>query len=322
MQIELKQQIATEAAEYAKAHKLSNNDVAKATGVNTGYISNIFRGQFSNEVSGKDVPIGDTHFYKLAHWAGVAVKKQYWKIMQTLQFKEILAVLLDSKKHPRAFMIINDTGAGKTTAINVFTNKMPQHTYRITVGDSYKIEDIVSELAEKIGVDKSQFTKHMRYFGLKNRIDLITDKLIEIKHSGGQPVIILDEAENLKPNVLRTVKELYDAIIEHCSIVLIGTEQILEAMLNKRNRNRIAVPQIYRRFKAGTRVITPINKARDFTPFYNEYGMNKTFGELVNVLADNYGELHDYLEPVMRYADVNGQKFTMELFKMYHNIQN
>lgn len=315
-----KKLIAAGAVKYALEQELSNNEVAKQSGVNAAYISNIFRNTFFVEGKGEPTPIGNAQFLKLADWAGITIEKQYWKILQTIQHKEILATLNQAKQNPRAFLIINDTGAGKTTAIDVFTKVKAKHTYRITVGDSYKIEDIVNELGAKVGVDQTQFNKRMRVFGLKNRLDNISDRLMDIRHNGGFPVIILDEAENLKPNVLRTIKELYDAIIKNCSIVMIGTEQIVESMLNKRNRNRIAVPQVYRRFKAGIRHVSPINKSRDFAPFYKAFGIDEKFGELLNTLADNYGELHDYLEPVLRYADENGKPFTMELFKLYHNI--
>ena len=317
----LKTQIATGAAEYAKLNGLSNNDVAKATGVNAGYISNIFRNQFTVEVNDKPTPIGDTQFYKLAEWAGIAVKKEYWQFVQTLQSKETLGILLDSKKDTRAFIIVNDTGLGKTTAINVFTNKYPQHTYKVTVGYSYKLEDIINELSNKIGIDVYATDKRLGRNSINSRLAKITAKLIEIKHAGGNPVIILDEAENLKVAVLQTIKELYDAIIDYCSIVLIGTEQILESMLNTRTRNRRAVPQLYRRFKAGIRIITPLNKARDFAPFYEFAGVDKTTQKMINGLAENYGELHDYLEPVLRHADEKQQPLTADLFRLYHNIQ-
>src|SRR6202034_2702109 len=102
----------------------------------------IFRKKFTVDVSGISSPIGDTHFYKIAAFARVEVKKEYWKIIKTRQYKEMLAILLDAKKYPKAFMILNDTGLGKSKAVDIFCNNIPQNTYRITVGDSYLLEDL------------------------------------------------------------------------------------------------------------------------------------------------------------------------------------
>ena len=321
MKEQLKKDIAIGVALYAKKNGLSNNDVAKAADVNSGYINNILRHIFTVEINGKPTEIGDTHFYKLAAFAGIAVKKEYWKLQYTIQFKEMISALEDAKKYPSALMIINDTGLGKSKAIDVFCKNVPQNTYRITVGDSYKLEDLITELCFKIGVEVAPLAKgRIQAYSLKLRLDKLADKLIEIKNAGGSPLIILDEAENLKPQVLKTIKEIYDAIISHCSIVLIGTDQILDSMLNRRNKNRQAIPQLYRRFKAGIREITPLNKARDYKIFFDNYNIDPSFQILIKERCDNYGELHDFLEPVLRYADENGKTFSEDLFRRYHKL--
>jgi hypothetical protein len=37
-------------------------------------------------------------------------------------------------------------------------------------------------------------------------------------------------------------------------------------------------------------------------------------------MCTNYGELHDYLEPVLREADETEQPVTEALFRTYHNL--
>ena len=105
MNNDLKSQIATGVADYAKAKALSNNDIARLTGVNSGYISNILRHNFTNEVNGKAVLIGDKHFHKLAEWAGLATKKMFWHLEPTRQFTEIITTLEDCKSDCKTFFI-------------------------------------------------------------------------------------------------------------------------------------------------------------------------------------------------------------------------
>ncbi len=250
-----------------------------------------------------------------------ATKKQFWKDISTLQSKEILTELIEAKENPCAKMLISLTGLGKTNTIKLFKQKYPRHTYVLVVGDSWKLEDVVLEIANMIGVDYNRATTVWRAINVRKLLAQIANKLYEIGEAGGNPMIVLDEAENLKPAVLKTIKELYDAIIDYCSIVLIGTPQILDSMLNKRNKNRTSVPQLYRRFKAGTRYISSLNKGRDFTPFFDihikgEEGIKAMLIEH----ADNYGELHDFIEPVLRYCDKKGVKLTEEIFRLFHKI--
>ena len=143
MKQDLKQSIATGAAVYATQNKLANNDVARLTGINAGYISNIFRGNFINKVDGKDTPIGDRHFINLAKWAGISITKQYWKTIPTRQLIQSISTLEDAKENSRTAIIIDSTGMGKTLVGDTFCKTKPLHTYRITVSSLYKLNDII-----------------------------------------------------------------------------------------------------------------------------------------------------------------------------------
>jgi DNA transposition AAA+ family ATPase len=217
-------------------------------------------------------------------------------------------------------MIIAPTGLGKTNAVDVFVNKNPLHTYRITVARYYKLEDILDELISRLGIEANDsIAKRMDGRSIKRRIDKIVNKLIEIKYAGGNPMIILDESENLIVSVLQTIKGLYDALVNNCALVMIGTEQLLEGLLNTRTRNRTSVPQLYRRFKANTLYVSKLNKKIDFKPFFDEYVTDKGLQTLLCALCDNYGELHDYLEPTLKECGSKNIELTEEFFRLKWN---
>jgi len=241
-----------------------------------------------------------------------------WQNIETLQSKEIIYELIQAKSYQLARLLISNTGCGKTNTIAIFQKAKPDHTYVVTVGDSYRLVDIVNRLLELLGIEvRYKRDMHM----IREKLDLIAARLKEIKKDGGKPIIVLDEAENLKPQVLKMIKELYDAVIKYCSITLIGTEQIMDAILNTRNKNRQSVPQLYRRFKAGIRHITPINKARDFKPFFERYlpGLTDVQDILLDV-CENYGELHDYLQPVLQYCEEKNEMITEKIFRNIHKM--
>lgn len=238
-----------------------------------------------------------------------------WQIIPTIQSKEILTELLEAKEYQRAVMIINDTGLSKTETVKLFQQKKPKHTFVFTLGDSYNLNSLLNEVCVTLGLPPySTGTKNLKYLALRK----ITETLNEMGKEGS-PVIIFDEAENAKIPTLKAVKEIYDAVIKNCSIVLIGTEQLIW-QLNKKSNGQ-SVPQLRRRFKAGTRFITPFNKARDMKPFFELYIPKELdLQDLLIEICDNYGELHDYLDPVLRYCDKKNIPVTESIFRLYHKI--
>jgi len=322
MQQELKTQIANGISEYAQSKGLTNNDIARLTGVNAGYISNILRHQFTNEVNNKDVLIGDKHFHKLAQWAGLETKKTYWHMEPTVQFTEIVSTLEDCKTECKTALLIANTGLGKTNAIDVFCKKNPLNTYRITVNSLYKLVDVINDLGDLIGIEATTiYGKRMHTYSLKNRMDKIAAKLIEQKQTGGEPILIIDEGENMEISVLKMTKGLFDIVKGHCGIVLVGTPKLLNNMLNSNGRNRTSSPELYRRFKAGLKTISPINKKRDFKPFFDRYVKDKGLQKLISMLAENYGELYDYLQPTLKECDEKGIELSEDFFRIKWNEQ-
>jgi hypothetical protein len=237
-----------------------------------------------------------------------------WQTIQTFQSKQILSELIDAKENGLAKMIISDTGIGKTYSINLFKKTKQDHTYVITVGDSFSLLVLLQEIMIALGM-KIYIGRNSKHRCLRD----IIIRLKEICEAGGKPIIILDEAENSKLPMLKSYKQLYDHVNEICSLVLIGTDQLFTA-INRRN-TMTSVPQLRRRFKAGTRLISPINKSRDFRPFFDMYIKDAPdVQDLLLALADNYGELHDYLDPVLRYCAKKNEPISENIFRLVHKL--
>lgn len=243
-----------------------------------------------------------------------------WQDLQTLQTKEILSELSESKDNCRASLIISSTGLGKTNTVKLFAKRNPANTYVITVGDSYRLTDIVTDLMKMLGIGKDHKGYAMPAAQKRMRLMQIAERLKQIREEGGSPMLILDESENMKMSTLKMIKELYDAIIEFCSITLIGTDQIIDAMIHP-NSKKQSVPQVYRRFKAGIRYIAPIKKSRDFKPFFEKHIPGNTeVQDILLQLCENYGELHDFLDPVLRYCSKNDKQLDAQIFRFFHKL--
>jgi len=243
----------------------------------------------------------------------MATKFTGWQNIRTIQSTEILTELLEAKNEYRVLTIICDTGLGKTYNVDLFAERNKKQVYKVTVGDTHNLMYVLQELMEQLGMRAWQ-GKNSRYRCLRD----ITTKLIELNEMGVHPVVILDEMENAKNPLLKALKQLYDAVVNKCSLVLIGTHQLID-ILEKKSRWQ-SIPQLKRRLKAGTRYITPLNKAKHFKPFFDAHSVPGDVQDMLFDIADNYGELHDYLEPVLRRCAAKNIELTKEEFCRYHKL--
>ena len=113
------------------------------------------------------------------------------------------------------------------------------------------------------------------------------------------------------------MKALYDGVVGYAGLVLIGTTQLTRSLAKLKNKDRQGMPQLYRRIKAGIRHINPVP---DFSIFYAKYQVEKPLVKLLDSLCENYGELHDYLEPVLREADEQEVPISEDLFRLVHDM--
>lgn len=309
---EEKLQIIDGANAYIKDKGLTASALAKKAKVNPSYLSNMLRGVFVAQANGKDVVISDYHFQRLADFVGVKLNKSYWPIVPTDQFVDIIASLESAKANGTSGMIIGDTGTGKTHAVDLFVKKHPHHTYRLTVSRLYTLPYIMEKLLEIFGQNEKGRSA--------NKMERIIEHLQQLKYNGEKVIIILDESENLKAGVFGMVKAMYDGIANSCSIMLIGTSELTDKMEKMKRKNKDGMPQFCRRFKAGTRHLKAIDKS-GFNEFFDSCGVeDKGLRRLLSQISDNYGELHDYLEPALKEADRKGEELTEDFFRLMFNL--
>lgn len=303
MKQSLKKEIVEHLLDFMKTHGLSASEVSKKTHINASYLSQILNGKYVIVVKDKEVEIADKYFKQLAEFCNYDLSDHIWQVRPTLQLQRMLATLEEAKKYGYTNTIIGDTGSGKSFGLNLFAKKHPIDCFVITVGSTDRISDLVDKIIQATGADykKTQSRK----------IQSIIRKLIKLNHSGYKPMIVFDEAEYMKGAALCNVKELYDHLHGVCSIVLIGTRQLIDNIDSLRKRNRCGIPQLYRRIKFGIRYLAPIDKT------YSQFleGYNSKVRNFIAKHCENYGELHDLLVPAMREAERAGKPLDIDFIK-------
>lgn len=308
-----KQTILAHFEQYLIEKEMSANAFADFSGVPSNYLSNMRAGMNSIVVNKKEVIISDKYWSKIATMIGLELKKAYWKTIITPQMKQILATLEDAKEFGYTNVIIGETGCGKTFISDLFVAQDPKATYKVTVGSTDTINDLLDKICDVLRLPQN----HSK----SKKITTIIKALKNKREEGLKPALIFDEAEYMKQATLCNTKELHDHLNKHCALVLIGTDQLESKLEKLKKKNRDGVPQFYRRIKFGIRRL--INIDTSFKNFINE--LEITDKELIKFLqknCENYGELHDVLVPAMREADRLEQPLTLNLVRTIFNIPN
>lgn len=313
MNKETKQAIASEVIQYMETTKASQADIARKTGVRKEYLVTILKtnSDFSyNAGKGKTGFIPVTNFNKLADLVGYEYEKTYWEIQPTVQLTSMLNTLNDSKQFGTTNVIIGDTGCGKTFTRELFAKRNPSDVFNVTIGSSDNIADIIDKTMLALSINSEVRTK-------SKKLREIIKKLRSLKEAGYTPVITYDEAEYMKQPALCNIKELYDHLLTYCSIILIGTPQLITNIETMRKRNKPGIPQLWRRLKFGVRLLPEID--RSYTLFLNDIE-DKQLKSFLQRNCENYGELHDVMVPAMREADRLDEKLTLPLVRTVLNL--
>jgi DNA transposition AAA+ family ATPase len=305
---ETKKQIMDELDAWMLKHNLSAGKVAERAGLNPSYLSLMRSGKYSMPVGDNQVEIADKYFISIAELIGKKLKKEYWSTVATGQMLRIIATLEDARENGLTNVLIGETGSGKTYVADIFAAKYPTDTFKITVSSQDNIADLLEKTCERIGIatEKSK-SKTLRAIG---------KKLKGMKAEGMRPVLMFDEAEYMKQPSLCNMKELYDALNGICSIILLGTDQLMRHIDKLRKKNRDGIPQLYRRIKYGIIYLPSID--RTFKQFTE--GLGNDVAKFVRTNCDNYGELHDVLVPAFRESDRTGEEVTENMIRRMLNM--
>lgn len=305
MTTEIKNQIVQELENYLELHKMSANEFVKKSGINEAYVSNMRNKSFKIGTT----EIAERWFEKVAQFIGLALKKNYWTPVKTNQMTAMMPILEDSKEHGLTNVVIGETGSGKTFNTDLFAKSNPLDTFIIKVGSSDNLSDLIDKILEAAKIPHSK-TK-------SKNINGIIKFMQKQKFDGLKPQLIFDECEYMKQPTLGMMKEFYDDLKGHCSIVLIGTDELIDNLDKLRKRKKAGMRQFYRRIKFGIRVLPNIDKNyRGFLDNIQDKGLLK----FLKSNCENYGELHDCLVPAMREADRTGEPLTEAFVRKVLNI--
>ena len=306
------------ARSYCEEHGITCNQLQKMS--DCSYVSYILKGELTrpHPKTKAQEPIKDIYFEKVAETIGFRIEKEYWPTVATSQFKEIVVRLDTAKKGSMPCTLIGETGCGKSYAIEQFKKKNPRGTYVTICNDLFKPADLLDAIMDSIGIPTDQQPANP-----VKKLKEINIFLSRRAAEGLKPILILDEAENMKIQPIKSIKSIYDTLIGTCAIVLIGTDELKRKMDKLKNKKNPAdgIPQFYRRF-----MVAHLHKLDSIDLSFRDFLLENTFikdrklKSTLQALCNDYGSLHDYLEPAIREAERMKQPLTDEFFRSINKI--
>jgi DNA transposition AAA+ family ATPase len=242
---------------------ISQNRLATLAKVSGATVSNILQGKW-------DV-VADAMWRKIRQALGMGESA-----IDTSQFVSIMDTLVAAKIGAEARIIDGRTGLGKTAASKHFQANRPEETYLVRCSGDMTAKEFLAEIARAVGADDGGTLAQIR--------QAISKKLSRDR----MPIVILDEAENLRERAYVSLKALYDDLEGRAGIVLIGANDYLGWLQRQASRKRPGCfPQIYSRFKQGATSLGPMTKD-DVVACLSAYGITDkaTVNQMFSTCAD------------------------------------
>jgi len=123
-------------------------------------------------------------------------------------------------------VVTGDIGTGKTTLCRAILGQLDQHTFTALVLNPFlSEEDLITLILQDFGVVSREEVKKGRLAGVSKQelIDTLNEFLLSLLPIGGRAIVIVDEAQNLPPQVLEQIRIL--------SNLETDTEKLLQVVL-------------------------------------------------------------------------------------------
>ena len=166
-------------------------------------------------------------------------------LFHSRRHEEAISSLIYGISQKKGFIVITgDIGTGKTTLCRALLNQLdPKTRTAVILNPSLSRTELLHAILDDLGID----LKEPRTPTPKMLLDRLNEFLIEQAKEGGNVAVIIDEAQNLDPDVLEFIRLLSNLETEQeklLQIILIGQpelNEVLQLPKLEQLRQRIAV---------------------------------------------------------------------------------
>ncbi|OPY68287.1 MAG: putative general secretion pathway protein A [Syntrophorhabdaceae bacterium PtaU1.Bin034] len=150
--------------------------------------------------------------------------------------KEALAHLLYGVKSDGGFVLLTgEVGTGKTTVCRRLLELVPEDTdVAFILNPKVTAEELLATICDEFGIKYPDGTSSVKVF-----VSLINDYLLDVHLRGRWAVLIIEEAQNLKPEVLEQVRLLTNLETNRhklLQMIMLGQPELREMLLQPQLR--------------------------------------------------------------------------------------
>ncbi|MFL2499363.1 MAG: AAA family ATPase [Porticoccaceae bacterium] len=134
-------------------------------------------------------------------------------------------------------LLTGEVGTGKTTLTRTLLKRIPAHVrVAYVLNSTLEVTDVLASICQELSID---FPKSSKTSLTKNCIDALNSDLITAHAAGKKTLVVIEEAQNLTPEVLeilRLLSNLETATHKLLHILLVGQPELLETLAQKDQR--------------------------------------------------------------------------------------
>lgn len=192
--------------------EISQRDISKFTGYSTSVISQALSDSYEGDI--EKIEDALARFYR--NWLAKNA------VVETAVVREIHATMMLAWKRKEMARITGPFGRGKSKALTRFVALNSDFAVYLELTSTTSAVSLLHRIAEAFNIE-SQMTGSA------------DDKLMTIIRSLQRKprLIVIDEADNLKPKTLAILKDIHGGeSAERCSIILAGTDRLKKLLLD------------------------------------------------------------------------------------------
>jgi len=191
----------------------SMNKVATKLGINAGTISNnLTKAENWGNVS-------ESMWANVASSLGVTLVSRVWHLAKTTNVRIMHTTLADAQKEALFMAVSEKAGSGKTASITDFVERDKQHAVYSLQCQEWSRKGFLVALCRSLGVTVG------RYDSADDMVDAVVG-FFKQRSKDVNPLLILDEADKLRPAAKRLIIPFYNMLEGEIGLVCVGTENL------------------------------------------------------------------------------------------------
>jgi hypothetical protein len=186
--------------------------VATKVGLATATLTNNMRNEDRWEF------VSDSVWTKAGNAVGYTFEKNVWHVVDTTNSKLMAAALNLAQSDSMFIGISEKAGSGKTAGVRKFKAEDDTNSVFLLQCQEWTKKQFLINLSQYLGLN----------LGTTETLT-IGNKIIEAikeRASVGKPLLILDEADKLRPSAIRFLIHFYNNLEDECGLVICGTDNL------------------------------------------------------------------------------------------------